>query len=112
MGFDCKRCNVCEELVGKQENERTHYFGNAGASVLVLDDCEELEYCMVGMDMAQKLLSTRTDFTYTTTVRCNSAGLDREKKRKVLARCSVWTNSLLENRSIILATRNGLLQMR
>jgi hypothetical protein len=112
MSFNCSDCNVCEELVGKQEAERVHYFGNASARVLVLDDTNRLEWCMTAMDIAQALLGTETNFTYTTTVRCESFSLGTKDREKVLSSCGVWTHSLLENRSLILTTVNGLKQMR
>ncbi len=112
MAFNCSDCNVCEEVVGKQERERTHYFGNASARVLVLDDVNEMEMVIMGMEIAQSLLGLTTDFTYTTTVRCESASLGVKEREQVLSSCGVWTHSLLENRSLIITTVNGLKQMR
>lgn len=109
----CASCNVCDFLP-EQKLPRTLSIEEEGPwpRVLVIDDNGSKSRYAEAIEIAHQILGD-VPFTYTTTIRCDhSRELELPKQRIASARCSVWTNSLVENRSIILATPRGLDQMK
>jgi hypothetical protein len=81
--------------------------------VLFIDNCDDKRDVMRSMDVARDLVQS-TDFTYTTTIRCDFILGELPAKDVLLAadRCAVWTHHLLENRLLIVSTEAGLKQMQ
>jgi hypothetical protein len=107
----CASCTVCEQWgIPKQESVRVlSVFGDGSPSpILIIDDHQgnrDFPYralsLIFGMDSPP--------YEYTQTIRCTYEGGIEFKE--VAAHCAVWTNFLINNRSIILTTSSGMKQM-
>lgn len=109
----CASCNVCDFLP-EQKLPRVLSVEEEGEwpRVLVIDDNFSKKNYQQAIETAQQILGD-VPFTYTSTIRCDlPSDLELPKLRIAASRCSVWTGSLVENRSVILTTQRGLDQMK
>lgn len=111
----CSQCNICD-FFGERRHKpllSLQYNEDEAASVLVIDDAPHIKYYGKAVGLAKELLG-KTEFDYTTTIRCSHLPIehDQENLEIALSRCAVWTHMLLEGRALILATENALKQMR
>lgn len=111
----CAQCRICEGLgVPKQRDERVLVYrvhpGEERARVLVID---QLETGFVPVLTLMKLFGADVPVDYTNAVRCqfDNESMETAEWNPIVAHCSVWTNSLLADRSIILSTPRGFYQM-
>lgn len=111
----CAKCNVCEDRLPVQVDERILILEpeDAPARVLVLDDPETKEDYELAMKVAARLLGS-VSFAYSATVRCDHVfgEMSLETLSMVTSRCAVWTNLISEGRLLILSTVRGLVQLK
>lgn len=108
----CRMCRVCS-FAPEGGKTYSQAYGEHTPQVLVIDDAdvENMEKEKV-VSILQKVIPV--SFTYTLSIRCNEAKtvtLDDRKVTEGLNKCSVWTRSLVQTHSVILATPNALRQM-
>lgn len=122
LAESCSMCNVCgfvkrypsPMLCEDSMGEYDAGMEPARPLLLVIDDLFESEEYKNRQMVVSSLLPVDIAFTYTSTVRCSVLHEDMIPGRfdVILSRCSVWTNSLLDERLVILSTVNGLKQMK
>lgn len=108
----CAKCNVCHAFMPEQKHPIDLFVNDQFAPVLVIDDVRCDEEVLWGLEMMEELLGKGVPYTYTKTVRCTHVALNEEQGKEAVSRCSVWTNSLLEGRALIITTVLGLQQMK
>lgn len=86
------------------------FHGPEKAIILVLDSCEVHGNISDNIRKAKRIIGKATPFTYTPVVRCSGL-VEATDNWKAVERCSVWTNFLLEDRGLIIATEHGLVQL-
>jgi len=112
----CAICDVCSSFMPEQKNPRVLEVDKDGEkpAVLVIDDQINLKDYAEGIYIAHELLGRLiADFSYTSTIRCEyePGRLSDIEADTAVAKCSVWTHHLLDNRKVILTTQRGLTQM-
>lgn len=115
----CKSCNVCSflpvqvlpRLYSVEPDTEVGSTKGSSPSVLVLDNLPSRGDLETVITVADSLL-LGVKYTYTPVVRCDVEVAAISDYRKAVSRCSVWTNSLLPGRSVILATPMGIDQMK
>lgn len=108
----CAKCNVCG-FMPVQTVDRTLYYVNQDAPVLVIDDTVRGLDMLPSVSILCDLLSREVEFTYTNAIRCwyHPGSISLEQEEVALQSCSVWTRQLLDNRHLILSTKRGLRQL-
>jgi hypothetical protein len=112
----CAQCAACSFMPEQKRERILSYYSDSREEsplVLVIDsDAGENETKARGMDTAQKIVAG-TPFSYTTTIRCEDWAdkISDENVNAALSHCSVWTNFLASDRSVILATPNAMQQL-
>lgn len=113
-------CNICAAMPDQDEPRMLRWWWGSRDveeidqdKVLVIDDCPDKRDVRRAVELARDLVRG-TQFTYTTTIRCDYVlgELTADGEKMALNRCAVWTHQLLANRLLILSTLNGLHQMR
>lgn len=110
----CAGCTICPEIP-PQASPRVLAIDKEGPRplILVIDDVYHKSWYASNIDTMSEILGANVDFTYTTAIRCNyPIKSEKADEDRILSRCSVWTNSLLEGRALIITTKKGLVQLK
>lgn len=108
----CAKCNVCGFPVDDAFPVLSALTNSdVQPIILVIDSSHNSKQWIDGQRETKNLLGDDQDFTYTSSIRCFYNKIEPDEKQKALQKCSVWTNSLIEGRAIIISTVEGLTQM-
>lgn len=108
----CARCNVCSfmpEQTGPRALEYVLDIPKRDSLVLVVDDYHDEVH--ESYRTAKELLGN-VPFNLTSAIRCSYESLDVEQICRAASSCSVWTNTLIDNRKLIITTLLGLKQLK
>jgi hypothetical protein len=115
----CAQCTACSFMPEQKRSRILSYpnplapFSEEGSLVLIVDsNVGDSVTLSVGLRNAARIVG-EIPFTYTTAIRCEewSSVLVPSQIEAALSHCSVWTNFLASERSVILATPDAMQQL-